>query len=346
MSTQHNPPDPWHGILHMRAWLILLAGCGSELVTEPFGTAPFGALRVEWSIATTDGASLSCAEAGVDRVDVRIAGKSTEVSCANGVFVAEQLIEGPYPVIVALKVAGTEIASGRANADVVAGSETRVAVKIEVERRAINAGSFEVGWSIDGMPAAARCAEIGASTVEFATVDGSRTERMGAVPCVDAGFRLLEVEPGRYTLLLRAVRPDGTLVTSNKSAPFEVRTGQNTVVPNVTLVTAGAPPPGRIVALYTVNGSVAASQCDLIGGQGITIDVLQIDQVMGSRLERTNTASCGAGRIVADRLDTDLYSVELRLRYRGGLSVTSTVVRSVRVDRGRSSTVSVDLVTQ
>ena len=100
--------------------------------------------------------------------------------------------------------------------------------------------------------------------------------------------------------------------------------------------------PGRVVALYTVNGTVAAEGCRQLDATDVLISVKRSeDPTGGSRI--TQSSSCAEGMVVADRLNTNFYEVRLELKDFFQVVVTSTVIKDVSVRRGETSTVTVDL---
>jgi len=333
----------WRWIGGLLGALLMTPGCdGTTTFDAPDGSAPLGAVNVRWQINSTEGGTLTCAEIGVNTVEIRVGGAPRSVDCVEGASLFEGLSVGRYAVIVTLKVGAAELASGRANAEVMTARTTELAVPITVQPRNLDAGSVVLRWQINGEPAAAQCGAVGASQVAISTEPGSADETLTAVAsCTDASITLQDVKPGGYQFRLRLQEFDGTLITSNLSEQITVKAAETITSATIPLVTQ-VERPGQIVALYTVNGTVAVEGCRELDATEVLISVKRSDDPTGgSRI--TQSSSCTEGMVIADRLNTNFYDVRMELKDFFRVVVSSTVVKDVSVRRGETSTVTVDL---
>lgn len=330
-----------------RFWPVVLAlssACGdSSMLDPPDGSAPLGSLRVGWSIVAKDGSSLSCAETGADGMEISIGGAPVVATCDQGSHLFESLLAQRYPIVVSLKLGPVTLGQGFANGDVLPGEVVDASVVIEVERRNLGTGALVVRWQINDMPASAACGAVGAATVQIVSEPGSIDTVMADAACLDASVMINNLRPGAYILRLRLLDNNGAVITANVTDTIPVNVGE-TAMPNIVRFATILGTPGRVVGLYTVNGTVARAQCGVLGATEVVINVRVRDAMGTTRLEATQTASCSAGVVVADRLARNVYSVELSLFYDGGLSRTATTVQDVLVERGKTATVSVDFI--
>jgi hypothetical protein len=331
--------------------VLATVGCGgSEVVRDPpDGSAPIGSLQVRWKIRNAvDGTPLSCADLGADAVEVRIASEPRTASCSDDGVVFDRLLEGRYPVVVALKIGPVDIATGRANADVVRDTTGTIDVTIDADRRDFGLGAIVLRWRVDDLPAAEGCADIGGirltATAELGSIDETL---MGEAACSAGELRIDDARPGSYQFRLRIFDGAGDLIVATVTARIDVLPREAVTAPVVQFATR-MQSPGRLLATYTINGTVAADRCEAVSGGFVRLRVFSQDRTRpgSTRLEDTQTASCAAGQVSAERLSTNLYRLNLELVDVFSTVLTSTTVDMIPVNRGRTTTIAVDLDTR
>lgn len=323
---------------------VLIAGCGGDESTrEPPPAAPLGGLKVSWALVDAAGAPVACSALGADVAQVRIGAEPREVDCRDATTTFVRLLAGRYPVVVTLHVGPVEVAREVANVEVVSGMTAEAKLTFEVEPRRLDSGRIRLRWRIDDQPPQTRCGEIGASTMHIVSEVGSIEMVDVEVPCVDAEATILDLRPGGYTFRMRLEEPDGTLVVAQLSDPVQLEpasTAQPAIVHLLTMATET----GKILAEYTVNATVAAAGCLALDATDVrmTVWVPMMGGGGGQRTE-TGTSTCGDGQLLAEGFNTEFYSVRIDLLDFFGVSLTSTTVEEVWVQRGATSTVTVDL---
>lgn len=346
--------------LALAALALALPACGddSQVGADRGPPAPIGDLRVSWSLALTTGAPLDCAELGVTGVRIRVAGleatggglgdggtptnPETTVDCALGEKVYENVTVGRYPVRVSLLRGAATLAELARNVDVLEDQTAQAAFAFEFSPQITeNRGNLRLRWTIDTRPAASTCAEFEGTRVEIRTEAESIEQLSRDVDCTAGEAQLTGLLAGIYRFRLRLVKANGATVTTN-FVTTTVVAGQDTDADTVNLSPAN-PQRSNLVALWTVNGSTnTPAACQAISAQDMTLIMVAVD---GQGSPDPISGSCADGRLSQlNLLDEGFFDVQLRLVHDVGLSVTSTVFTSVRLQRGTTATVSANFV--
>jgi hypothetical protein len=314
--------------------------CGSEAPPpgDDSGVATFGALEVQWFLEDRDGNEQTCAQTGLVEMEVMIGGPMMTVPCDDGRVSFEGLLPDRYPVVVNAKTAGGIRATERANAQVTAGSRTTLPVTFVLDSTS-GRGDARLRWRVNGRDPVDECAIAGASRVRALSQPGSTSSIDEVAPCTSGEIFLPQIPVGTYSIALRLENPAGERIASVVVPTFGVMRDQIAEPPQVNLITTG-PNRTRLIGRWTINSSVAADACDVIGGDRVIFTTVE----RPPRVSTSTTVDCRAGQAVLDQgIGTFAYTVRFTLHY-SLASVTSTTIEGVQVIDGRTSTVTVDLI--
>lgn len=318
--------------------VILLGACGSDPPPDPNPPAPVGTLLVKWRLQAEDGTEKTCAEVGVETMEVAIGGPSKEVPCSDGqVGFSDLLADTRYPIVARAQFQQATRATATANAVIEAAKETVVEVVFELEDVMSGDGEALIRWTIDGQSASRMCSAVNASRVRVLTLPGSLVEVDQEAPCAGGEALVTGLTAGPYAMALRLEDANGELIVSQQMQPFEVSAGLRAEPPAANFVTTTLDPT-RLYAEWTINSSAAADACSTINGGRVTVFAIAPPP---GRVTTSSTVDCEAGSaLLQSTLDRGLYTVRLELIY-DVVSETSTTVE-VQLLRGETSSVSVD----
>lgn len=335
------------------AVLVLGASCGGDgtMMVDPPDTT-VGSARVSWSLMSTTGTPVSCADLRIDNAAISIGRETKLVGCGEEMSVVfENLLAQRYPVIIELRTLGSGVAfQTRGNVVVAGGAETPIALTFEIDLMNAFNGSAVIGWRIDDNNAAQGCSNVDGESVRITDLEGSIAEVDVTAPCTEGQVTIAMLKPGFYGLRLELIDSTGTRVAVSSIQSMEVKAGE-VARPNqvefVTMLSERA----RLFASWTLNGVASSTAaCAALDADAVIVKAFPETELIASV---TATAACSAGFISADRVPPGVRPHRVVFQLYTGFStnppipavLTSTIVRDIVFRAGETSSVAADLRT-
>lgn len=323
------------------ALVALASACGGDdLDFKPPDAPPTGTIAFTWQVQDERGATRTCLAAGVNTIELVLAGKPTDVDCARGGARLDGLLPDTYPLVAnARGGAGIVRDTVSTAVKVTASTTTAVPLTFVVDGSTNGRGTIVARWSIEGRAAVQRCEAVGAANVRIRTAPGSVRELDLVRPCVDGLFAMDGLETGVYQLDLRLERADGSRLASILDVSRTVRDGARIETDVLDFVITARNPP-RLRAEWTITGTPAVQGCRAINGRRVTFGLVP----SGGAVDTSTTVSCAKGfAILSDGLAAGFVDLRLRLEH-GAASVTTTTARSRRIPTTGTATIPFTLV--
>jgi hypothetical protein len=333
----------------LSAVIVLVAGaaCGGD---QPMNNPPpppvVGSARVTWKIQTPAGDAVDCADLGIEDALVSMAGREAVVPCGQEqVAVFDNLIAQRYPVVVKLRILGGSGVRLEAASNVVVegGKQADVDVTLTYDPIVGDRGRLLIRWRIDNEPAATGCTRAGGATVVVQELPGSRSELDNQAPCTDGQLQFDDIPAGSYGVLVTLRDASGATITSNAISSVDVRPGDVTMPPELSLFTDAADR-SRMFARWTINGTDPATGCGMVNADDVILRAFPESEFVATF---TATVACTAGQVNVEDIPPGIREHRVSFQLVGDLTgvLTSTTVYDVLFLRGQTATVAVDLRT-